>query len=318
MSISLLSEPMRSLQDGYGRNFNGLRISVTQKCNLKCPHCHREGQMAAAVEMRPEEIERIVSVAASLGAKKVKITGGEPLLREDIADIVRRIRSLVQEVSLTTNGILLIDYARDLKNAGLDRINVSLHSLTSNCLEKIAGRDYLDDVKAGILTAKTVGLSPIKINMVILKGINDAEIGSMMEFASDIDGTLQLIELASDRSGCNDEFFQRHYFPLRELEESLKMKASNVTFNDLHRRAQYTVVREDKPVRVEIVRSMHNSSFCAHCTRLRLTSDGKIKGCLYQNGESADLLSALRSGAGNEELATFFIDAMKHRKPYWN
>ena len=309
---------MQPLQDSYGRRFNGLRISVTQRCNLDCPHCHREGQIAAAIEMTPDEIEGIVSVAASLGAKKVKITGGEPLLREDIGDIVSRIKLHVQEVSLTTNGILLADCAQNLKRSGLDRINVSLHSLTSDCLEKIAGRDYLDDVKAGLVTADAAGLNPIKLNMVVLKGINDSEIQSMMKFASEIDATLQLIELASDKSGCDDEFFKKHYFPLAALEDSFKIKASNISYNDLHRRAQYLMAENGRSVKVEVVRSMHNSSFCAHCTRLRLTSDGKLKGCLYQNGSSADVLTALRSGASNEAIAAFFIDAMKERKPYWN
>ena len=309
---------MQLLQDNYGRRFNGLRISVTQRCNLDCPHCHREGQIAAAIEMTPDEIEEIVSVAASLGAKKVKITGGEPLLREDIGDIVSRIKSHVQEVSLTTNGILLADCAQKLKRSGLDRINVSLHSLTGDCLEMIAGRDYLDDVKAGLVTADAAGLRPIKLNMVVLKGINDSEIQSMMKFASEIDATLQLIELASDKSGCDDEFFQKHYFPLGGLEDSFKIKASNISYNDLHRRAQYLLAENGRPAKVEVVRSMHNSSFCAHCTRLRLTSDGKLKGCLYQNGSSADVLTALRSGASNEAIAAFFIGAMKQRKPYWN
>lgn len=274
--------------------------------------------MTAAKEMTPDEIEAIVSVAASLGAKKVKITGGEPLLRKDIGDIVSRIKRHVQEVSLTTNGILLADSAQELKNSGLHRINVSLHSLTGEYLEKIAGRDYLDDVKAGLRVADSAGLNPIKLNMVVLKGINDSEIPEMMNFASEIDATLQLIELASDKSGCNDDFFQRHYFPLEGLEDSFKMKATNISYNDLHRRAQYLMSENGRPVKVEVVRSMHNSSFCAHCTRLRLTSDGKLKGCLYQNGSSADVLSALRAGATNEEIAAFFVGAMKERVPYWN
>ncbi len=309
---------MQPLQDSYGRRFTGLRISVTQRCNLECPHCHREGQIAAAKEMSPGEIEEIVSVAASLGAKKVKITGGEPLLRKDIGEIVSRIKLHVQEASLTTNGILLADYAQNLKRSGLDRINVSLHSLTGECLEKIAGRDYLEDVKSGLRVADGEALRPIKLNMVVLKGINDSEIPDMMKFASEIDATLQLIELASDKSGCNDEFFQKHFFPLGGLEESYKMKATSISYNDLHRRAQYLMAENGRSVKVEVVRSMHNSSFCAHCTRLRLTSDGKLKGCLYQDGSTADVLTALRSGASKEEIAAFFIGVMKERVPYWN
>ena len=209
---------MDAIQDGFGRKFNGLRVSVTQSCNLNCPHCHREGQPKAVIEMTPREIEAIVSVAASLGASKVKITGGEPLLRDDICEIISAIRPHVREISMTTNGILLAEFADSLKKSGLDRVNISLHSLSGDNLNLIAGKDYLEEVKTGLEAAGKFGLGPIKLNMVVLRGINDNEIWQMARFSADHGAILQLIELASDKSGCNSEYFTRHHFSLGDLE----------------------------------------------------------------------------------------------------
>lgn len=309
---------MQVVQDAFGRGFNGLRVSVTQRCNLCCPHCHREGQPEATAEMSPAEIGRIVEVATSLGARKVKITGGEPLLRDDICDVISEIRPHVREISLTTNGILLDGLSADLKRAGLDRINVSMHSLSGECLIKIAGMDYLDEVMGGLRAASAVGLKPIKINMVVLKDINHYEIPRMTGFASEIGATLELIELATDRSGCNEEFFRKHHFSLREVESQLAARAMSVTHNELHRRAQYRVAEGSGSVVVEVVRSMHNTTFCSNCTRLRLTSDGKLKGCLYENGHSPDILSAMRSGAMEDQLKEMFVSCIAKRRPYWS
>jgi cyclic pyranopterin phosphate synthase len=309
---------MQSVSDGYGRRFSGLRISVTQRCNLSCPHCHREGQVRSAGEMRPDEIGRITSVAASLGASKVKMTGGEPLMREDICDIVSAIRPHVKEISMTTNGIGLEESACELKKAGLDRVNISIHSLSREKLKEISGNDYLDEFKRGLEAADSCGLKPIKLNMVILKGVNEGEIWEMAEFASRYGAILQLIELASDRTGCNKEFFMNHHFPLKDIEAYLSANASDISFNELHRRGRYVVEKAGKPTSIEIVRSMHNTTFCANCGRLRLSSDGMLKGCLFDNEGSVDILGVLRSGASQEAMSEMFIKSIKQRKPYWN
>jgi len=309
---------MQTVSDGYGRRFSGLRISVTQRCNLGCPHCHKEGQVRSAGEMRPDEIGRIVSVAASLGSSKVKITGGEPLLRADICDIVASIRPHVREISMTTNGIGLDRLASPLKAAGLDRVNMSLHSLSREKLKAISGMDYFDDFKRGLEAAGACGLKPIKLNMVVLKGINDEEIWDMAEFASGHGAILQLIELASDRTGSNKEFFLKHHFPLKDIEANLSASASDISFNELHRRGRYVVEKGGKPTSIEIVRSMHNTTFCANCGRLRLSSDGRLKGCLFDNDGSANLIAALRDGKSDEEVRQLFIRAVSQRKPYWS
>lgn len=308
---------MQSLQDSYGRTLTGLRVSVTQKCNLSCPHCHREGQPPARTEMTPEEIGKIVSIASSLGVRKVKITGGEPLLREDICDIVEAIRPHVAEISLTTNGILLDRYASDLKRAGLDRINISIHSLSRESMIRIVGKDCVDEVKSGLSAAREAGLDPIKLNMVVLRGINHDEIPRMIEFASKSGAILELIELSTDRSGCNADYFKKHHYPLGELESRLASEASSITYNELHRRARYRLSSNGGEAVVELVRSMHNTVFCSNCTRLRLTSDGMLKGCLYENDGHLDVLKAVRSGASPEEISGLFLSCVRTRKPYW-
>jgi len=309
---------MREVTDRFGRRFTGFRISVTQRCNLSCPHCHREGQRSSSDEMTPEEIGRIIEIASRLGVTKVKITGGEPLLREDICEIVSAARPHVREISLTTNGILVREYARALQNAGLDRMNISIHSLSRERLLEISGRDCLDEVTGGVSAAADAGLRPLKLNMVVLRNINDCEIRDMMAFASQHDAILQLIELASDRSGCNEEYFQRRHYPLEEVEKYLRASSEEIDHNELHRRARYTVRDNGHSFKVELVRSMHNSAFCANCTRLRLSSNGLLKGCLYDQGDSPDILTAIREDRPEEELVNLFLGCIEKRKPYWS
>jgi len=308
---------METQTDGYGRKFNGLRISVTQRCNLHCPHCHHEGQKVSSDEMSPTEMGEIVAVAASLGVSKIKITGGEPLLREDICDIVSSIKPHIREVSMTTNGILLNEYAERLKKSGLDRVNISLHSLSNDGLNTISGRQCLNEIKSGVEAAWSAGLNPIKLNMVVLKKINESEIWDMARFSAKYGAILQLIELASDRSGCNEEFFLNHHVSLGELEKQLASIARSISFNELHRRARYSISVYESSVDVELVRSMHNTSFCSNCTRLRLTSDGCLKGCLYENGNSPNLIDELRKGADKGQLRNLFLKTLALRKPYW-
>ncbi len=308
---------MRSIVDGYGRPFSGLRVSITQKCNLLCPHCHKEGQIQSAEEMTPDEIGRISSIAASLGSSKVKITGGEPLMREDICEIVSAIRPYVREISMTTNGVLLSSVAEKLKRAGLDRVNMSVHSLSGSNLERISGMNYLDDFERGLKAAESAELKPIKLNMVVLKGINEGEIWEMARYASSHGAILQLIELASDKSRCNEEFFLNHHYSLNELEAYLAANSSGITYNELHRRGRYTLEKDGMKMVIELVRSMHNSEFCANCGRLRLSSDGKLKGCLFDKQNQFDLLGPLRNGNSSDEIREIFMKTISRRMPYW-
>jgi len=305
------------LVDPSGRRVKSLRLSVTQRCDLACFHCHREGQRPVSTEMTPAEIERLVSVSASLGISKVKITGGEPLIRKDIAEIVRRISPLLKEVSLTTNGTRLGELAENLKDAGLARVNVSLHTLDPQRYERLCGSGDLERVTRGIESAVAAGLNPVKVNMVVFRNENECEIADLMEFCAERKAVLQLIEYEGDRVDCCNEEFARRYYPLTEIESSLARSAISISVNELHRRRRFLVPANGSRVEVEVVRPMHNTEFCSHCTRLRLTSNGTLKPCLLELGGEVDVLSPMREGASDDALVDLFRQAVKNRTPYW-
>lgn len=304
--------------DPHGREVRSIRISVTQRCDLACSHCHREGQEPARDEMTPEELERIVSLAASMGVRKVKLTGGEPLLRGDIIDIVSRIASAVSEVSMTTNGSFLEHLAGGLKDAGLRRVNVSLHSLDPDTYKGLCGVDIVDRVVRGVERAVAVGLDPVKVNMVVMKNLNEHEIPSMSEFCARVGAVLQLIEYMSDRAGENGCAFSERFYSLGPVEKALSDRAFEVSMNDLHRRKRYRVAENGREVTVEVVRPMHNTEFCSNCTRIRLSSDGKLKPCLLDGSGTVDLITPMRNGADDQEIERLFLKAVSNRKPYWS
>ncbi len=303
-----------TIRDNFGRPVENIRISVTQKCNFRCIYCHREGQPPNfTVEMSAEEIERIVRVAASLGVWGVKLTGGEPLLRNDIIEIVQRISGIsgIRDVSITTNGFFLAQYADRLKEAGLSRVNVSLDTLNPEKFKAITGVSAHENVVEGIIKAVKAGLNPVKVNMVLLKGINEDEVEDMINFARENNLILQIIEL--ERAN-EDDFYARYHVDLNHIEEKLRERATKIVVRRMHHRRKYIL---DGDVEVEIVRPMHNSEFCLHCNRIRLTSDGKLKPCLFRNDNLVDLLGPMRNGAGDEQLKELFIKAVKARKPFF-
>jgi cyclic pyranopterin phosphate synthase len=312
---SPMPTPMR---DPFGREIRSLRLSVTQACDLACAHCHREGQEVSAEEMTLEEIERVVAVSASLGVRKVKITGGEPLMRKDIVDVVSRISPLVREVSMTTNGSRLSEMAAALKVAGLARVNVSLHSLDPRTNERMCGVDMTAHVVAGIKDAVEVGLSPVKVNMVVFRDINHDMIPPMMDFCGRVGAVLQLIEYESDRDSASTSEFAKKHFSLGPFEQGLAAVSTQTTINELHRRHRYLVPANGTNVSVEIVRPMHNTEFCANCTRIRVSSDGKLKPCLLDRRGAVDVLGPMRAGATDDELRVLFAKAIGSRRPYWS
>ncbi len=302
------------IKDSYGRPVRSIRISVTQRCNLSCFYCHREGEYTdAETEMTLEEIEKIISVAASLKIGKVKITGGEPLLRSDILEIVQRIKdtSGVSEVSMTTNGTLLSGYAEPLKEAGLARVNISLNTLRPETFKMIAGVDALKGVISGIEEAVKVGLSPVKINMVLLRGVNEDDVFEMVDFAREKDLVLQLIEL---ESADENETYGRYHLGLDGIEDQLRWISEKVTLREMHHRRKYCL---KGGVMVEIVKPMHNTEFCRYCNRIRVTSDGKLKPCLFRSDNHIDFLGPMREEASEETLKELFLEAVKKRKPYF-
>ncbi len=306
-----LEEPAR-LKDPYGRNINSLRISITQRCNFNCFFCHKEGEHNPHGELTTEEIEAIVSTAADLGVRKIKITGGEPLLRDDVVEIVRRISPHVDEVSMTTNAYYLADKAIALKEAGLKRVNISLHSASLRTFRMITGMDALVKIRKGITAAVECRLEPVKINMVVLKGVNDGEIQDMIKFSQDVGVTLQLIEYQPLERGA--ENWRRFHYDLRPLEEELEARSERIVERELHRRRQYYLRGGGV---VEVVRPIHNSRFCMFCTRLRMTSDGQLKPCLMRDDNLVEIVSLLRKGKTQDVLVKAFKEAVARREPYW-
>jgi cyclic pyranopterin phosphate synthase len=289
------------LKDSYDRPVSNIRISLTPRCNLNCIYCHHEGEVKSEKELSQEEIAEILRVAATFGIRSVKFTGGEPLLREDIVDIIRSVPPGM-ESSLTTNGTLLAQYAKDLKAAGMKRVNVSLDSVNHETYKKITGRDDLDKVFEGIMAALDAGLTPIKINMVVLKGINDHEIDDFLAYIrGNRDLILQLIELM-DFNNCD------HHSQLNGLEDSLAARSKTIITRRMHHRKKYCLDGAE----VEVVRPRHNSEFCKFCNRLRVTSDGKLKPCLLRADNHIDI-----RGKKGAELEDLFRKAVAAREPFY-
>lgn len=301
--------------DNFKRPLISLRISITNRCNVKCFYCHHDGIVPQDYEMTPQEIERIVTVAKELGIEKIRLSGGEPLVREDIVDMVSRIAKVgFRDISLTTNGILLEKYAEKLHEAGLTRVNVSFDTLNPDTYRFITKRNYMENAKAGIQRAVESGLNPVKVNMVVMKGINDNEIWDMFNFCRKNGAILQLIELLKTEADKPGSFFDKYHYDMGELEDELTEISDHVkTRKFMQDRKKYFVEGGE----IEIVRPMDNTEFCKNCTRLRITPDGKIKPCLLKNDNLVDIIEPMRRGYTNEELKKVFLEAIEHRKPYF-
>ncbi|MEM0233279.1 MAG: GTP 3',8-cyclase MoaA [Candidatus Nezhaarchaeales archaeon] len=300
------------LYDKYGRPITSLRITVTHRCNYRCFYCHMEGEEGEEV-LTIDDIMRLVKIGKKLEIDKVKLTGGEPLIRHDIVDIVKAISDVkVADLAMTTNGSLLEGLVAKLVESGLKRINVSLPSLKSEVFEKITGVKMLDKVISGILKSKDYNLKPIKLNMVLLKGLNNDEVWEMIDFARKHDLILQIIEL--EPLGISNELYREYHMPLNDIEKWLEERSVKIEERkSMHKRKQYDL----GDVRVELVRAVDNPEFCMHCTRLRVTADGKLKPCLMRNDNLIDVLRALRKRASDEELIELFIRAINAREPYF-
>jgi len=299
--------------DNYERPVLNLRVSVTQKCDKHCPYCHREGETNPSTVMTVEEIVRIVRIAISLGISRVKLTGGEPLLRKEIVEIVRGINGLegLTDLSMTTNGAYMKGLAEDLKAAGLGRVNVSLPTLDPNVYSNLMGGD-LEDAIEGVKAAVEAGLHPVKLNMLVLKNVNDGEIEKMMQFAAQTGTILQLIEL--EPINLSKTYYERYHLGLDMIAQKLEKLASETRIRKYMQKRRVYVLPK---VNVEVIRPIENTEFCANCTRIRVTSDGKLKPCLMRKDNLVDILTPLRNGADDKKLTETFIEAVKRREPYY-
>ena len=281
------------IYDNCNRPVLNLRISITQKCDKHCPYCHREGENNPSALMTVDEIVRIVRIAISLGISRVKLTGGEPLLRKEIVEIVREITGLegLTDLSMTTNGTHLKGLAKDLKAAGLNRLNISLPSLDPKVYNNVMGGN-LQDALDGIKDAVEAGLRPVKLNMLVLKNVNDTEIEKMIQFAAQTGTILQMIELEPINLGKG--YYEQHHLGLDEIEQKLKKMASKMVVRKFMQKRRVYILPQGK---VELIRPIENTEFCGNCTRLRVTSDGKLKPCLMRKDNLVDILTPIRNGA---------------------
>ena len=302
------------VHDKYERPILSLRITLTNRCNVNCLYCHHDGMVKSKDEMTADELYTICKIAKKIGVRKIRLSGGEPLLKKDIIEIVQKIASLdFKDISMTTNGILLEKYAQDLKDAGLDRVNVSLDTLNRNTFEFINKKDYLEDAKKGILKAVEVGLYPVKINMVIMKDINQDEIDDMFEFCKKNNIVLQLIELIESENCDDDKFSEDYHYNLDDIEKELADIADDVHEREfMQGRKKYYIDGGE----IEVVKPVDNAKFCAKCSRLRITPDGKIKPCLLRNDNLVELISHVRNGESEEKLEEIFINGINKREPF--
>lgn len=305
------------LTDRYGRRVEVVRITVTHRCNFHCFFCHFEGEQNEVKDLlTPEDFGILAEAFSKFGIKKFKLTGGEPTIREDIVKIVSEIKihAKPQDLSMTTNGYLLEKLAGKLREAGLVRLNVSLHTLNKEKYKIITGVDGLENVVRGLFVARDLGYKKIKINVVILKGINERDIWDIINFASKHEFNVQLIELHPVGKGAN--VFNKYYTPLSAIEEKLKERASKVLIRDLQNRPVYVL---DNGFHVEIVRPVQNPIFCAECRRLRVTAKGELKPCLVRNDNLVPVFNILRKNIPRKEkvkqLTRAIIAANALREP---
>jgi GTP 3',8-cyclase len=296
------------IKDKLNRPLHDLRISVIDRCNFRCQYCMPADQFGPDFEFLPksalltyEEIERLAKIFVSLGVEKIRLTGGEPLLRRDMPILVEKLSAIegLMDIGLTTNGVLLPKFAKDLKEAGLKRVNVSLDTLNDELFGIINGRGVgTGPVLEGIEAAKQAGLG-VKINMVVKKGLNDSEIGPMAEYCKENGLELRYIEfmdVGSTNGWKMDDVITKKqiYYILKEQFELEPVDPAY--YGEVAKLYRY----KDKDVNVGFITSV-SESFCSSCTRSRLSANGQIFTCLF-NGNGHDIRNFMRNGASDEEI----------------
>jgi cyclic pyranopterin phosphate synthase len=307
------------LTDAYGRVATDLRVSLTDRCNLRCAYCMPpEGLdwLPTPEVLTGDEIIRLITIGVqTLGIREVRFTGGEPLLRRDLADIIAATAALEPrpDISLTTNGIGLDRRAAGLKAAGLDRINVSLDTLRPEVFRKLTRRDRLDDVLTGLAAASAAGMTPVKVNAVLMRDLNDDEAPELLAYCLERGYELRFIEQMP--------LDAQHGWKRTEMVTSGEVLASlSAAFElseDIERSRgaapAETFLINGGPARVGVIAAV-TRPFCGACDRVRLTADGQIRNCLFARSES-DLRSALRSGATDAEIADRWRAAVSSKLP---
>ncbi len=302
---------MSQLIDTFGRKVTNLRISVTDRCNFRCAYCMPEEGMQwlqRSLLLTYEEIARVVRIFASLGVSHIRLTGGEPLMRRDLPRLIGMIRQVpgIQDIALTTNGYFLKEQARDLVLAGLNRINVSLDSLNPQVLAEIVRRDYFARIWAGIEEVARLGLTPIKLNVVLIRGVNDGEIVQFADLARTRPFIIRFIEfmpIGKDDGWSPDKVVSSHEV-IERIQEHYPLVPG--PGEDGRPADRYVFARGTGEL--GFISSVSHP-FCSRCDRVRITSDGKFRTCLFSLQET-DLRSMLRGGKSDEEIADVLVAAV--------
>lgn len=294
-----------------------LRVSVTDRCNLRCIYCNPLGDCGLIQRdeiLTFEEIHRIVRLSAECGISKVRLTGGEPLVRKNIVQLVRKLAAVdgIEELALTTNGVFLEPVAAELKAVGLSRVNISIDSVKRENYQRITGFDFLENVTKGIYKAIEVGLMPVKINTVVLRGINEQDVAGLAQLSVEMPVAVRFIEYYPTSESANlDSFFVPNSRVRRSIESKFGPLAAVVTANA---NGPAVYFRIKGAVGTVGFISGRTTVFCHLCNRLRLTSDGKVRPCLY-SARHYDLKELIRAGAADEVVLALLekIVAEKHR-----
>ena len=306
------------LVDRYGRVHRDLRISVTDRCSLRCTYCMPEQGvpwLPRDTMLSTEEIVRLADVAVGMGIEEIRLTGGEPLLRRDLVDVVAGLAALdpAPEISMTTNGVGLARIAEDLKAAGLTRVNVSIDTLDRETFIELAKRDRLADTIAGIEASAAAGLLPVKLNTVLMRGVNDSEAPGLLAFALEHGYQLRFIEQMP--LDAQHQWDRTQMITGEEILTRLRTRFELTAMPDETRGsapAELFLV-DGGPATVGVIASV-TMPFCGTCDRVRLTADGMIRNCLFATGET-DLRTPLRDGATAEQLADLFRESIGAKLP---
>jgi len=294
--------------DSFGRSINYLRISVTDRCNLRCIYCMpAKGvpQMSHSEILSYEEVLAVVQAAGELGINKVRLTGGEPLVRSELPNLVGMLSQIkgIEDLSLTTNGTLLKKYAMELKQAGLSRVNVSLDTLKADKFQRITRLGKLDDVLEGIKVAKEAGFDPVKINIVVMRGINDDEILDFTRMTYEDSWHIRFIELMPFKGVAE-------FIPSVELRQHINLLGKLESCAPLTGNGPATYYRlAGAKGTIGFISPLTEPSFCNRCNRMRLTPDGKLRPCLLGEDE-IDLKSPLRNNAPMDKLKRLILQAV--------
>lgn len=311
------TEPARQapaiMKDSFGRTVNNLRISVTDRCNFRCRYCMPEEGMQwmnRSELLSFEELSRLSAIFSSLGVKHIRLTGGEPLMRKDLHVLVKQISGIpgIQDIAMTTNGYFLAEQAADLVRAGLHRINVSLDSLDPVKFTEMTRRDHFDKVWEGIEAVDRLGIRPIKLNVVLIRGINDSEIPKFADLARSRAFVIRFIEFMpiGHDDGWSPEKVVTGKEIIAAMERSVGKRLKPVELRGAQPADRF--VFEDGLGEIGLISSV-SEPFCNHCNRVRITSDGKLRTCLFSLNET-DLRNLIRGGADDETIRTAITDAV--------